>query len=239
MTVASYKPALALMLAHEGGYVNHPKDPGGATNRGVTQRVYDGFRKLKGVPAQSVKNIHDIEVEAIYKRNYWQLVRGDELPAGLDYAVFDFGVNSGVSRAIKFLQAGLGFDPCDVDGIIGDRTLGKVYEAANKNEEQLITNYCAERMKFLRSLGTFSTFGKGWTRRVMGEQTGFQAADKGVIDLAIMFARGDTSFVMPSSIGSKPGEIAAKGVPSPEEINYDPVVGPVPYTEAKVKGWGL
>lgn len=236
MTVATYKPALALMLAHEGGYSNHPKDPGGATNRGVTQRVYDGYRRLKGLSLRSVRHIEDGEVQDIYKRNYWNMVRADELPAGLDYAVFDFAVNSGVSRAIKFLQAGLGFTGEDVDGIIGDKTLGRVFDAARQNEELLITKYCGERMKFLRSLGTFPTFGKGWTRRVMGYQDGVQAnVDNGVIDFAIHFARGDTAYVMPSAIGSKPGEVAAKAILTPENNNN----GPVSYTEAKVAGWGL
>lgn len=236
MSVATYKPGLALMLAHEGGYVNHPKDPGGATNRGVTQRVYDGYRRLRGLSQRSVRHIEDGEVQDIYKRNYWALVRGDELPAGLDYAVFDFAVNSGVSRAIKFLQAGLGLTGENVDGIIGDRTLGRVFDAAKANEELLITKYCGERMRFLRSLGTFPTFGKGWTRRVMGDKDGVQAnVDSGVIDFAVHFARGDTAFLMPSPIGAKPGEIPAKAVLTPENDNQ----GPVSYTEAKVAGWGL
>lgn len=228
MTVATRKPALALVLAHEGGYSNHPEDPGGATNRGITQRVYDAYRRSRGLATRSVRHIADDEVEAIYRINYWNLVRADELPAGLDYAVFDFAVNSGVSRAIKFLQKGLGFVGDDVDGIIGLRTMTRANEAARKNEEILISNYCADRMKFVRSLSTFKTFGKGWTRRIMGDIDGAQPGkDKGVIDYAIGFARNDTAFVMPSAIGSKPGEVAAKATE------------PVSYADAVSGGWGL
>lgn len=228
MTVANYKPSLSLTLAHEGGYSNHPKDPGGATMKGVTQRVYDAYRRLKGRPVRSVRLIEAAELDEIYNRNYWRLVRGDELPAGLDYAMFDFAVNSGVSRAVKTLQTGLGFTGNDVDGIIGDRTLGRVFRSASVNEELLITSLCDARMAFLKRLGTFDTFGKGWTRRVMGDKPGPQPdIDKGVIDYAVAFARRDPIYVMPSPIGSKPGEVAGRGSE------------PIGYLEAQAQGWGI
>jgi lysozyme family protein len=155
---ANFDKSLALVLVHEGGYVNHPKDPGGATNRGVTQAVYDAYRKTRGKAGQSVKFITDEEVNAIYKFQYWDRVQGDLLPAGLDYAVFDFAVNSGVGRASKYLQAVLGVAQ---DGQIGARTL-----AAITNPSNAINALCDRRMSFLRNLRTFLTFGKGWTRRV-------------------------------------------------------------------------
>ena len=155
---ANFDKSLALVLVHEGGYVNHPLDPGGATNRGVTQAVYDAYRKTRGKPVQSVKFITDEEVNAIYKFQYWDRVQGDLLPAGLDYAVFDFAVNSGVGRASKYLQAVLGVAQ---DGQIGARTL-----AAITNPSNAINALCDRRMSFLRNLRTFLTFGKGWTRRV-------------------------------------------------------------------------
>ena len=154
----NFNHCLDLVLVHEGGYVNHPKDPGGATNRGVTQAVYDAYRKTRGRGAQSVKFITDEEVNAIYKFQYWDRVQGDLLPAGLDYAVFDFAVNSGVGRASKYLQAVLGVAQ---DGQIGARTL-----AAITNPSNAINALCDRRMSFLRNLRTFLTFGKGWTRRV-------------------------------------------------------------------------
>jgi len=157
---ANFEKALALVLEHEGGYVNHPKDPGGATMKGVTQAVYDAYRKLRGRGVQSVKLISDEELRAIYKFQYWDKVQGDFLPAGVDYAVFDFAVNSGVSRAAKYLQAVLGVAQ---DGQIGAKTLAAITSPANT-----INALCDRRVGFLRNLKTFLTFGKGWTRRVQG-----------------------------------------------------------------------
>lgn len=154
----NFDKCLSLVLVHEGGYVNHPRDPGGATNRGVTQAVYDAYRKTRGRGQQSVKFITDDEVKAIYRFQYWDRVQGDLLPAGLDYAVFDFAVNSGVGRASKYLQAVVG---APQDGVIGARTL-----AAIQSPKNAINALCDRRMSFLRNLRTFLTFGKGWTRRV-------------------------------------------------------------------------
>lgn len=155
---SNFDKCLALVLVHEGGYVNHPRDPGGATNRGVTQAVYDAYRKTRARPVQSVKFITDDEVKAIYRFQYWDRVQGDLLPAGLDYAVFDFAVNSGVGRASKYLQAVVGTPQ---DGVIGARTLAAIQSPTNA-----INALCDRRMSFLRNLRTFLTFGKGWTRRV-------------------------------------------------------------------------
>lgn len=160
MTYANFDKALAYVLEHEGGWVHHKLDPGGETNRGVTQAVYDAYRKVRGRGQQSVKFITEAEIHAIYKFQYWDKIRGDFLPAGLDYAVFDFAVNSGVSRAAKYLQAVLGVAQ---DGQIGAMTLGAV-----KSPVGTINALCDRRMGFLRNLRTFLTFGKGWTRRVQG-----------------------------------------------------------------------
>ena len=157
---ANFEKALALVLEHEGGWVNHPKDPGGATMKGVTQAVYDAYRKLRGRGVQSVKLISEEELRAIYKFQYWDKVQGDFLPVGVDYAVFDFAVNSGVSRAAKYLQAVLG---ATQDGQIGAKTLAAITSPANT-----INALCDRRIGFLRNLKTFLTFGKGWTRRVQG-----------------------------------------------------------------------
>lgn len=154
----NFEHCLDLVLKHEGGYIDHPRDPGGKTNRGVTQAVYDAYRKTRGRGAQSVKFITDDEVKAIYKFQYWDRVQADLLPAGLDYAVFDFAVNSGAGRASKYLQAVLGVAQ---DGVIGAKTLAAVQSPYNA-----INALCDRRMSFLRNLKTFLTFGKGWTRRV-------------------------------------------------------------------------
>lgn len=156
----NFGPALAAVLVHEGGYVNHPRDPGGATNRGVTQTVYNDWRVTHGLPEQSVKHITDAEVMAIYKHRYWDAVKGDELPCGVDYCVFDFAVNSGTLRAARYLQEAAG---ANVDGMIGPATLAAV---AAEGADELIDTICDARLAFLKRLSTFDTFGKGWTRRV-------------------------------------------------------------------------
>lgn len=156
----NYAASLAAVLVHEGGYVNHPRDPGGATNKGVTQRVYDDFRQRKGLPPRSVRSLEQSEVEAIYRKQYWDTVKGDELPKGVDYCVFDFAVNSGTHRASRYLQRAVG---AAEDGQIGPVTL----KAVNAMEPGcLIDGICNARMTFLKGLSTFDVFGKGWTRRV-------------------------------------------------------------------------
>jgi lysozyme family protein len=156
----NFKKCLEIILHHEGGYVNHPKDPGGETNLGVTKRVYEEWGGTK-----DMKDLTVDDVAPIYKKNYWDKMKGDELPAGLDLCVFDFGVNAGPGRAAKYLQTMIGTTP---DGGIGPMTLQAL---ANYVEEQggvdeVIKDYQKERQKYYESLSTFSTFGKGWTRRV-------------------------------------------------------------------------
>lgn len=218
---ATYKQALQLTLAHEGGYVNHPKDPGGATNFGVTQAVYNAYRKSINQPTRSVRFIDESEYSEIYAKNYWKKASCDRLPAGLDYAVFDYAVNSGVGRSVKDLQRTLNdfFDAgLAVDGIAGASTVQAACDAANAGEVALIEAYCNRRMKFLRSLHTFGTFGKGWTRRVLGNKanaTG-DSNDHGVIDYAVKIARDDLAYPvpprqLPTAIGDKTGEFAGRG----------------------------
>lgn len=212
MAASNFRNSLALVLAHEGGFVNHPADPGGATNFGVTQKVYDAYRRYHGLKLQSVRHIASSEVSDIYNKNYWRLVRGDSLPFGLDYAVFDFAVNSGVGRAVRYLQRAVGVED---DSVIGMLTLAAIEEKIKANEEALIAQYCANRMTFLQSLGTFKTFGKGWTRRVIGYIPGVQEKDSGVIDYATMMARRDTTYSLPTSIGVKPGEVVPAKATAP------------------------
>lgn len=182
----NFDKSLQWVLAHEGGYVNHPADPGGATNQGVTQRVYSAYRRRQGLGSRSVRHLETAERDAIYRRQYWDRVSGDELPAGVDYAVFDFAVNSGVSRAAKFLQRIVGVE---ADGVIGVVTLEAVDTfVAARDAAALITALCDRRWAWLKTLRTYRTFGRGWTRRVMGEAIGVQARDSGVIDRAVALA---------------------------------------------------
>lgn len=189
MTVGNFDDALRLVLAHEGGYVNHPADPGGETNFGVTKAVYDAFRARKGLKARSVTAITKAEVGEIYRAQYWDAVRGDALPAGVDYAVFDYAVNSGPGRAVKDLQRALG---CMVDGVAGVATLAAVADA---DDARLIGDLCDRRLRFLKNLRTWKTFGKGWGRRVAG-----------VRQAALGMVRGDdvVSFISAPLSGGKP-----------------------------------
>ena len=147
------------VLKHEGGWADHPKDPGGATMKGITIGTYSQWKGRRATKAE-LRAIPDEEVAAIYKRNYWDKVRGDDLPSGLDFVAFDAAVNSGPSRGAKWLQQGLGVA---ADGQIGPKTLAAAEEADAKTAIIAATN---ARFAFLRSLRTWPTFGKGWTRRV-------------------------------------------------------------------------
>jgi|TARA_R110001592_G_scaffold119802_2_gene323300 lysozyme family protein len=156
---SNYDKCLETILHHEGGYVNHPKDPGGETNLGVTKRVYEEHGGTK-----DMKDLIVEDVAPIYKKGYWDKMKGDDLPGGLDLCVFDFGVNAGPGRAAKFLQQMIG---TTVDGGIGPNTLAKVDEYVRENgEAESINKYQSMRQKYYEQLSTFSTFGKGWTRRV-------------------------------------------------------------------------
>ena len=152
----NYAQALKQVLKYEGGYVDHPKDPGGPTNKGVTQAVYDNWRKSQNLSIQSVRAIADSEVAAIYRQEYWDRVSGDNLPSGVDFAVFDYAVNSGVSRAAKTLQAVVGVTQ---DGVIGPATI----QATKTYVAMTVTN---KRLAFMQSLSIWSTFGKGWSARI-------------------------------------------------------------------------
>ena len=167
----------------EGGYVNHPRDPGGATDRGITQRTYDAWHDAQGRQRKPVRGISKAEAEAILSAQYFDTVHFDALPSGVDYAVADYAVNSGPGRAAKVLQRVLGVAD---DGVIGTVTLAAL---AQRDPEAVITAICAERMRFLRGLRTWDAFGRGWTARVVGRHEGFQSDDIGVLDRAIMLAR--------------------------------------------------
>jgi lysozyme family protein len=161
MTTETFGRALSLVLKHEGGYVDHPRDPGGATNRGITLETLSRWRGRKVTKAE-VKALTLEEAGAIYRANYWNVVKGDDLPAGLDYAVFDFAVNSGPQRAAKHLQALVG---TAVDGVIGPKTLAA---ACARDPADLVRKLTRSRLDFLTALPTWPTFGRGWRNRVVG-----------------------------------------------------------------------
>ena len=167
--LSNFERSLRLVLNSEGGYVNHPKDPGGPTNQGVTQAVYDAHRRLIGVATRPVQAITQAEVQAIYKARYWDLCQADRLPFGVDYFVFDGAVNSGVGQSVKWLQRALGAAYTGpVDGLIGPATLAAVaaYCKQTSGPAHLILSMADQRMAFLKALKTWPTFGRGWTARV-------------------------------------------------------------------------
>lgn len=155
----NFEACLAHVLQSEGGYVDHPSDPGGATNMGITIATLRTWRG-RSVTKADVKALTRAEAAAIYRKNYWDAVRGDDLPRGLDLVAFDAAVNSGVSRGAKWLQSALGVPD---DGKVGPKTIAAA-NAAHK--DAVIDRACDLRLGFLRQLGTWKTFGKGWTRRV-------------------------------------------------------------------------
>ncbi len=147
MSAVNYPECLRRLLVHEGGYTNDAADPGGPTNYGIT--IYDYRKYVKpGATAADVKAMKLADAKAIYKAKYWDAMNCDELPSGVDYAVFDYGVNSGVSRALKVLAKFTGKSPIDT-----------------------VEAICAERLAFLKRLKTWPVFGAGWGRRVKEVRT--------------------------------------------------------------------
>jgi lysozyme family protein len=157
----NFARALSLVLKHEGGWSDHPADPGGATMKGVTLENFRRYVK-PGATKADLRKITDEQLSTVYRKFYWDAVSASDLPDGVDYAVFDFAVNSGPSRAAKYLQKAVGVAQ---DGKVGPQTIkaaqSKVYSA-------VINDICDARMKFLMGLSTWKTFGKGWTSRVSG-----------------------------------------------------------------------
>ena len=151
----NFEECMARLLEHEGGYVWHAQDPGGETNFGVTRAVYEQYVGRQVMDGEMEGLTHD-DVYPIYKENYWDAVRGDDLPSGVDWSTFDWAVNSGKSRASKALQRIVGVE---ADGGIGPMTLQAVAEV---EPEEIIKQMHYVRDKFYRSLDTFEVFGKGW-----------------------------------------------------------------------------
>ena len=154
----NFEQCMGWLLEHEGGYVNHPSDPGGETNFGVTRAVYEQYAGRQVMDGEMEGLTHD-DVYPIYKENYWNRLRADDLSSGVDFCTFDWGVNSGVSRAAKALQRIVGVEQ---DGGIGPMTLQAVLEV---EPAEIIEQMRHMRDGFYRDLSTFDTFGRGWLRR--------------------------------------------------------------------------
>ena len=155
----NFEKSLELVLAHEGGYVHHALDPGGRTNLGVTQRVWENYVGHP-VDEQAMRKLTKEVVAPLYRKQYWDAVHGDKLPCGADYLAFDFAVNAGAFRCIKTIQRALNIT---ADGIIGPVTLKAIQDT---NAEDFINSFSAAKKSFYLSLTNFPTFGKGWLNRV-------------------------------------------------------------------------
>jgi lysozyme family protein len=155
----NFDKALAAVLHHEGGFVNHPSDPGGMTNLGCTKTTWEEWVGHP-VDEKTMRALTPADVAPLYKRKYWDKIKGDELPNGIDYACFDAAINSGPGRAVKWLQGCVG---ADMDGALGPKTLALVAAA---DQKELVEDYAKRRLSFLTDLPTWGTFGKGWGRRV-------------------------------------------------------------------------
>jgi len=148
-----------LVIVNEGGYVDNPADPGGATNWGCTKAVWEQYIGHE-VSKEDIRNLTKEDVKPLYKRNYWDAIHGDALPSGLDYCLFDCAINSGVGRATKFIQEIVGVF---ADGAIGNNTVTAINQM---NTVTMINEFSDKRQAFLETLKTFPVFGKGWTKRV-------------------------------------------------------------------------
>ncbi|MFG1383256.1 glycoside hydrolase family 108 protein [Xanthobacter versatilis] len=229
MVATNFAPALKCVLVHEGGLDDDPNDPGGRTAYGIIQRRYNQYRRAKGLPVQDVWKISTSERTEIYDVYYWRVIRGDKLPAGLDYAVFDACVNSGEAQAGKWLQRAIndqraksGEAPIAVDGRIGDGTLQAVDEI--DDVDAVIGFMQQRRLAMLRELRTWRYFGKGWSRRVAEVKKLAQAIADGSVP-APMPAGWVTAPATKVSGKALPSD--AKPLPSPDKGVVSSAIGTV------------
>lgn len=163
-----FDKALKMTLIFEGGYVNHPNDPGGETNKGITKAVYDAYRINKNLPIQSVKDITDNEIKEIYFENYWMKASCDKIPGKLAILHFDTSVNCGIKQASRFLQKSIG---CITDGFIGPKTIETLKNIKDTNGlTDIINKYMQERLKFYNTIAEknlkLKVFLEGWNNRI-------------------------------------------------------------------------
>lgn len=198
---ANFDLCLREVLRHEGGWADHPSDPGGATMKGITIGTYAQWKGRKVTKAE-LRAISDAEVAAIYRRNYWDKVRGDDLPSGLDLVAFDAAVNSGPARGARWLQQALGVAD---DGKIGPATLARAHASY---APAVIERAVGFRLAFLKRLKTWPTFGKGWSRRVEGVR-------KAALDLAstgVAASQPATTVTKPAHEHDRPNVVQPEAV---------------------------
>jgi lysozyme family protein len=190
----NYAYSFRAVLKFEGGFSNDAHDPGGATNLGIIQKEYNSYRDRKGLNQQSVRLITQNEANEIYKIQYWDALRLDDFPAGIDFVIFDAAVNNGVGAAPKFAQRAcnkVSGSNLDVDGHLGLISREAIFSCPPAS---FIDAFCDERLRYDRSLKIWRYFGSGWTKRVNGDpRTGYQ----GVRGIAKALALKDKGLVPP------------------------------------------
>ncbi|MCK9917810.1 hypothetical protein MXD81_52595 [Microbacteriaceae bacterium K1510] len=202
---------------HEGGYTNHPSDPGGPTNFGITIYDYRAYVK-RDATADDVKAMRLDDAKRIYRAKYWHAMRCDALPAGVDYAVFDYGVNSGIGRSGKVLRRVLKLP--DNTSVVSDAVIAAACAADAK---AVIAAICDERLRFLKSLKTWSVFGKGWGRRVAEVRAAALAMAEGA-EAAPPQTLGGGRAVVPTATKAQQGSagaIAAAGAVATQQAHQD------------------
>lgn len=170
--LSNWEKSFNLVIAHEGGFSDDARDRGnrmrdgrpGSTMLGCTQQNWEDYIG-KQVTHDEMRRLTKEDVKPLYKKNYWDAVMGDKLCAGLDYAAFDFAINAGPSASRKLIQRALGVT---ADGVFGPKTLNAIKES---NGADLIEKFSKEKEAYYRSLSDFSTYGKGWLRRVAEVKT--------------------------------------------------------------------
>lgn len=206
MAKDNFDASMVELFKHEGGYVNHKKDPGGETNFGISKRSY---------PSINIKALTKERAKRIYKTDFWDPIQGDKLPAGIDFVTFDPSVNSGRKRGVGWLQAALGVK---ADGQLGPATLAAALKA---DRVAVIQKACAKRAGWLKGLKTWSTFGKGWARRVAEVEAAavrmsFPTADKGtgmaMLQSHAFMARRDSDKETGKALGISGGGIGGASV---------------------------
>lgn len=202
-----FEAALTRVLAHEGGYTHHPSDPGGPTNWGIT--LHDARRYWKAdASAADVRAMPPDVAAKIYRSHYWDAMRADDLPPGVDYVLFDYGVNSGVGRARRVARR--------IAGLVGDADRfsdSDIRALCEMDPHGLVTAICAERRRFLRGLKTWPIFGKGWARRVADvEANALAMINDAAISNAASTTATSSSWRLSASRTVATGTAAAVGV---------------------------
>jgi len=244
----NFPACLKEILRHEGGYVNHKDDAGGATNKGVTQAVYDGYRRSRRLLPRSVAMIDNAEVKDCYKTNYWDKVCGDQLPKGIDLLVFDAAVNSGTGRGEKWLQQAInrvaGARRLREDGDIGFATLDA---SDDYPADKIIDAYIDLRLGFMKVARNTNTgkllwpiFGGGWSSRLLGDDLGRgKRADNGVEQVAKRMAADPARTVLTTSADglSMTATVTTLPLPAKTPLPAAALVRPAPSLLSGLFSW--